>query len=128
MPNFLASLNSRQIACDVEDELRFHLEMLELKYAQHGISAAEAKAAALRRFGNVEKFKRQCVQIRRRSSLLQRFLKTLLTTLVPLGLAIHLLSSERNVTRIGHILIIIAIFGRLLLYVRGLTPRNPQCS
>src|ERR1044072_3293507 len=51
---------------DVEEELQFHIEMLERKYAQEGMSAAQAKAAASRRFGNLEPVKRQCVTIRKR--------------------------------------------------------------
>ena len=128
MHNLLESLISRQIACDVEEELQFHLEMLERKYAQAGLSATEAKAAAFRRFGNLERTRNQCVRIRSRNSLPRRLLKTFLVVLVPLGLAIHLLSSEIKVAHIGDMLIAIAIFGRLLLYVRGLAPRKPECS
>ena len=38
------------------------------------------------------------------------------------GLVIQTLSSDYKVARIGGVLIMIAIFGRLLLYVRGLGP------
>jgi|SRR5687767_7180888 len=113
-------------AVEVEEELRFHIEMLERKYAQDGMSAADAKAAASRRFGNLERVKQQCVAISRRSSLPQRALKTTTLLLALIGLPIHLLSSEYRVARIGVMLITIAISGRLLLYARGLspTPRN----
>ena len=115
---------------DVEEELQFHIEMLERKYAQQGISATEAKAAASRRFGNLERVKRQCVTIRKRSSLLQRVLKTSLILIALGGLVIHMLSSDYKVGRIGSVLIMIAIAGRLLLYVRGLTlpARNSEKS
>jgi hypothetical protein len=121
----------RKTSLDVAEELQFHIEMLELKYAQQGLSAAEAKAAALRRFGNLETVKRQCVTISRRSSLLRRVLKTSSILIALTGLAIDLLSSHYKVAHIGDTLIMIAIAGRLLLYVRGLTPRSsekPECS
>ncbi|HKG60790.1 MAG TPA: permease prefix domain 1-containing protein [Pyrinomonadaceae bacterium] len=124
-------MRTRKTSLDVAEELQFHIEMLELKYAQQGLSAAEAKAAALRRFGNLETVKRQCVTISRRSSLLRRFLKTSAILIALTGLAIHMLSSHYKVAHIGDTLIMIAIAGRLLLYVRGLTPRNsekPECS
>ena len=114
--------NRKQILFDVEDELQFHIEMLERKYVQDGMSAAAARAAALRRFGSLEKSIKQCVNIRSRNSLLRRVIKTSLIILGLTGFAIRILSSDRHVDHIGDILIMIAIFSRLLLYVRGLSP------
>ena len=124
---------TRKTSLDVEEELQFHIEMLERKYAQQGLSTAEAKSAASRRFGNLETVKRQCVTIRKRSSSLQRVLKLSLILIALAGLAIFMLSSDYRVGRIGSVLIMIAIAGRLLLYVRGLTlparnPEKPECS
>ena len=123
----------KQIVFDVEDELQFHIEMLERKYVQDGMSAAAAKAAALRRFGSLEKAMKQCVDIRNRNSLLRRVLKISLIFIALAGLAIHMLSSDYKVGHIGSVLIMIAIAGRLLLYVRGLTlptgnSEKPECS
>ena len=112
----------KQIVFEIEDELHFHIEMLERKYVQDGMSAAAAKAAALRRFGSLEKAMKQCVDIRSRNSLRRRVLKASLIILGLIGLSIRILSSDRHVDHIGDILIMIAIFSRLLLYVRGLSP------
>ena len=124
-------MKPRKTSLDVEEELQFHIEMLERKYTQEGMPAAEAKAAALRRFGNLERVKQQCVTISKRSSPLRRVLKTSSILIAFTGLAIHTLSSDNNVAHMGDTLTMIAIAGRLLLYVRGLTPRNsekPECS
>lgn len=118
----------QQIALDVEDELQFHLQMLERKYVQQGMGAAEATRAALRQFGNLERYKRQCVQISRRNSVLRRSLKLLLILIGFAGLLIRIQNVDYKISRVGVMLIAIAIAGRLLLYVRGLTPRNPECS
>ena len=132
IPNLLN--RHQKTSLDVEEELQFHIEMLERKYSQQGMSAATAKASAFRRFGNLETVKRQCVTIKTRSSLLRRVLKTSSILIAFTGLAIHLLSSDYKVGRIGSVLIMIAGAGRLLLYVRGLRPsaiRNsekPECS
>jgi hypothetical protein len=120
--NLFKNSNRKQIVFEVEDELQFHIEMLERKYIQDGMSAAAAKAAALRRFGSLERAMKHCVDIRSRNSLLRRVLKTSLILLGLTGLPIRILSSDRNVDHIGDIFIMIAIFGRLLLYVRGLSP------
>jgi hypothetical protein len=119
--NLLNRRRSR-IAFDVEEELQFHIEMLERKFTAHGMSHADAKAAALKRFGNPDRVKRQCVEISRRRSPLRRALKTFSILLLIIGLAIHVLSSDYKVARIGNLFTAIAIFGRLLLYVRGLSP------
>jgi len=103
---------------EVEEELRFHLEMLERKYTQQGMTPAEAKSAALTRFGNLERIKKQCINIRGRSSLLRRVLKLASILIALSGLAIHFLGPDYKVVRIGHVLIMIAISHRLLLYVR----------
>jgi hypothetical protein len=111
-------------AFEVEEELQFHLEMLERKYIQQGMSAAEAKTAALRRFGDLERIKKRCVNIRSRNSLLRRVLKVSSVLIALTGLAIHFLGSDYKIVRIGTMLIMIAISGRLLLYVRD----NPERS
>ena len=116
----------QKTSLDVEEELRFHIELLERKYAQQGLSAIAAKAAALRRFGNLETVKRQCVTIRKRSSLLRRALKLSSILIALTGFVVHTFSSDYKVGRIGSMLIMIAIAGRLLLYVRGLSPTNQK--
>ena len=126
MKTILAKLlripNRKQIVFEVEDELHFHIEMLERKYIQDGMSAAAAKTAALRRFGSLEKAMKQCVAIRSRNSLVRRIIKISLIILALTGFSIRILSSERNFDHLGDLLIMIAIAGRLLLYVRGLSP------
>ena len=113
-------------AVEVEEELRFHIEMLEHKYAQQGMCAADAKAAAVKRFGNLERVKRQCVQISSRNSRLRRLLKISLVFIALIGLTIHVFSTDPKVAHIGDTLVLIAISGRLLLYVRGLAPSIPR--
>lgn len=112
----------QRTALDVEEELLFHVEMLERKYIQLGMSAEEARTAALRRFGNLERVKRQCVTISKRSSRLRRALKTASILLALAGLSIRLLAFDYRVARVGDTLIMIAVAGRFLLYVRGLSP------
>jgi hypothetical protein len=120
LSNLIIRPNRKKTACEVDDELQFHIEMLERKYAQQGMSDAHAKAAALKRFGNFERVKKQCVDISRRNSLVRRVFKWSSILIALTGIAIQTLSSDYKVARIGNLLIVIAIVGRLLLYVRGL--------
>ena len=120
--NLFKNPNRKQIVFEVEDELQFHIEMLERKYVDDGMSAAAAKAAALRRFGSLERAMKQCVYIRSRNSRLRRVLKMSSILLLLTGLSIRILSSDLKVDHMGDVLMMIAIAGRLLLYVRGLSP------
>ena len=116
----------KKTAREVEEELQFHIDMLERKYTQQGMPDAHAKAAALKRFGNLERVKKECVDITRRNSLPRRVLKSASILIALTGLAIHSLNSDYKVARIGTMLITIAVSGRLLVYVRGLSPNTPK--
>jgi putative ABC transport system permease protein len=47
----------RRLERDLDDEMRFHLEMEEAVHLRAGSSAAEARALALKSFGGVERYK-----------------------------------------------------------------------
>ena len=126
LTNLLMRRNRGKTAFEVEEELQFHMDMLQRKYMQHGMSAAEAKAAAAKRFGNFERVKQQCVDISSRSSLLRRVLKVSSVLIALTGVLIHIVSPDYKITRIGTMFIMIAVFGRLLLYVRGLPRHVPN--
>jgi hypothetical protein len=106
----------------IEEELRFHLEMLTQQHLQQNMPLTEAQDAALKRFGNVELIKDQCVQISRRNRPLIRALKSFLILVFLVGVLLRVFGTELGVTRAGDVLIAIALLGRLFFYVRGLNP------
>jgi hypothetical protein len=53
------------VAREVDEELSLHVEMLTRQYVARGMSATEARAAALHRFGDVEALRESCVHIGR---------------------------------------------------------------
>ena len=107
---------------EVEEELRLHIDLLLHENIKRGMSAEEARSATLKRFGNVDRVKNECVEICRRSRPLQRALKICAILLILTGLFVRITSTDRHFDHIGSTLIVIAIAGRLLLYVRSLTP------
>lgn len=111
-----------QIEREIEEELRFHLELLTQEHLRQNASLREAEASALRRFGNIQQIKDQCVEISGRQSPLIRALKSLLIPVFLFGVLLRVFSTEIHFLRIGDLLIFVAILGRLLLYVRGLNP------
>ena len=106
----------------IEDELRFHLELLTEHNLERNMPLPAAKDAALKRFGNVEQIKEQCVEITRNNRPLIRALKFILILVFLAGVCVRIFSPELHLTRIGDVLIYVAVLGRLLFYVRGLNP------
>ena len=63
----------RNLGADLDDELRFHLEMREQEYRAAGMSAAEARAAVIERFGDVARVRESCSDIDQRRERRMRF-------------------------------------------------------
>jgi hypothetical protein len=118
----LRYFDSGQIKCEIDEELRFHLELLTEALQQRDMPLAHAKDAALERFGNVDQIRTQCIEISRRNRPALRALKSLLVVIVLTGVLVRVLGTEFHVTRLGDLLITVGILGRLLVYVRGLNP------
>ena len=114
--------SSDAIEREVEEELRFHLDSLTEQQLQNVDTLEEARAAALRRFGNVEQVKDECVEISERRRPFTRALKSFLILTFLTGIFLRIFATELHVERVGQMLIAIAIMGRLFLYVRGLKP------
>ena len=53
----------RNLEADLDDELRFHIEMREQEYRAAGMSADEARAAVIARFGDVARVRQTCTEI-----------------------------------------------------------------
>lgn len=115
-------INSTSVEREVEEELRFHLDLLTEKYIARGISRAEAEGFAASRFGNVDQIRDQCLEISMRNSPQARALKSLLVLVFLIGIFVRIMGTEYHVTRMGTVLMMVGLLGRLLLYVRGLNP------
>ena len=109
---------------DIEEQLRLHLELLTQEHLQQDMSLAEAREAALIRFGNVEQIKDQCVQISRRNQSFVRAVTPFLIVVVIAGVLAHTNSTDINVRHFGDLLVAIPVLTRLLLYARGLNPSS----
>jgi hypothetical protein len=106
----------------IEEELRFHLDRLTEQNLERDMALPDARQAALKRFGNVEQIKEQCAEISRNNRPLIRALKFFLILVFVAGVFVRIFSPELHLTRVGDILIFVAIMGRLFFYVRGLNP------
>lgn len=112
----------RELELEVEEELRLHVDLLLREYTKRGMSPKDAQAAMRKRFGDLDRFKKECLKISRRNQPLQRMLNRLAIVLVLIGVALRLGSRDIHVAHIGDTFVAIAVSGRLLLYVRSLSP------
>lgn len=120
---FFKPLNHAEIGREVEEELRFHIELLTQKL-QFDLPLEEARAVALKRFGNIEQIKDECVEISRRSHPLILALKSFLILVFLAGVLLRVFVSEYHVKHCADILIAVGILGRLLIYARGVRPSS----
>ena len=117
-------LDRRQDTREIEEELRFHLDELTEENCRQNIPWDQARALAQQRFGNLEEFRDQSVEISRRNHPAKRALKFLASLVFLMGIVVRLFSHEYHVTRVGTILMAVGVLGRLLLYVRCLSPSS----
>lgn len=110
---------------EIEEELRFHIELRAQDNERRGLAPDEARAAALERFGDYEQIKAACHEISR-SKLENEFamqaLKGFIWVMFGIGLTLRLTSDLRQLHTVGDVLVSIAILWRLLLYVRAAQP------
>src|SRR5262249_26883653 len=109
---------------EIDDELGLHLDLLTEENCRNDMPFEEARNAAHRRFGNVEQIKDQCVEISKRHHPALVAFKAFLILVFLSGVLIRVFSPEYHVTRVGDILIFVAVLSRVLLYLRGLSPRS----
>jgi len=114
----------QRVERDIEEELRWHIELLTQEHLQHDMSFAEARDAALRRFGNVAQIKDECVEISRTNQPFVRAVTPFLIVVVVVGILARIYSTDIQVRHFGALLIAIPILIRLLLYARGLNPSS----
>ncbi len=114
----------KEIEREIEEQLRFHVELLAQANLEQDMSPEKAKETALKRFGDVDQIRDQCAQISRRSQPLMRVLKTLFLLLFLCGVLLRVFFTELHITHLGDLLIIVPALGRLLLYVRTLQPSS----
>lgn len=107
---------------EIDEELGFHLELLTQAYLRQGLSAEDAKDAAVRRFGSVERTSKECLAISMPAHPLLVVLKSFLLLVFLTGIMVRMLGIDHATRTLGQLLIVVPILGRLLLYVRSLNP------
>jgi hypothetical protein len=112
---------------EVEDELRFHIEMRTRDNIAAGMSPEDAVADAMRRFGNFEHIRLTCEEIRReRLAGAMKLAKILLWIMLGFGLTLEMSARLDAMRLVGQFLIIIATLSILLIHLREKHPNQTR--
>src|SRR5262245_52052346 len=116
--------SSTRVEREVDDELRFHIEMRARDNFAAGMTKEEAEASALRRFGNYQCVKDACCEISRErlAGMNLKTIKGIIWVMLGCGLTLKIGSGIKSVAQAGEILTVIAILWRLWLYLRAAQP------
>jgi len=118
IPNLPINVDAIDVRRDIEEELQFHVDMCARDYESQGLSREEAGVLAKRRMGDVNAVKRQCVQIQMRTRMRVKAVSVLCATIFVLGIVVKLSTDDYRVARTGTVLIMIALIGGLLAFVK----------
>ncbi|MGH9847183.1 MAG: permease prefix domain 1-containing protein [Blastocatellia bacterium] len=113
---------------EIEDELRFHIEMRTRDSVAAGLAPEEAVADALRRFGDYDRVKAMCREIseERRARMNSKTIKGIIWAMLGCGLTLRLTSEIRTLAQVGDVLIWIAVLWRLLIHLRATAPEQQR--
>src|ERR1041385_8020927 len=115
-------LGGGRVRREIDEELHLHIELLTVEHCRQNIPWEQAQAEAMKRFGNVEQIRDECVKIARRNQSVVLALKWFFACVFLFGILVRLFSTDYHVTRIGDLLMEVGALGRVLLYLRGKSP------
>lgn len=114
--------DSRRVPREVEEELQFHLDLLTEEHCRPDVPWEQAHAEAIKRFGNVEQIRDECVRIAGRNQPFVWALKWFFGFVFVTGVLVRIFGMDYHVTRVGNILMMVGVLSRLLLYLRITNP------
>ena len=117
-----------QLVREVETELRFHIEMRTRANIENGMTPDEGRHAAVQSFGDFERVKNNCCEIRRSlpfdSTPLKMGLHIAIATLAGFAALWAVNVSHHNFTGVVRQLIAIAVLTYLFIVVRGVSSKR----
>ena len=116
-----APVRSEAAVREIEDELRFHVEMRARDNIAAGMSPEDAVADAMRRFGDIDQIRAVCEGIRKeRLAGIMKVIKGCAWVILGCGLVLKMSSNIVGV--VGDFLILISLLWRLLIHLREMQP------
>jgi len=117
-----APVRSEEADREIENELRFHIEMRTRDNLAAGMAPADALADAMRRFGDFDHIRAVCEEIRKeRLTGVMKVVKGVTWVMIGCGITLKL-TSKLALRDVGDFLILIAILWRVLIHLRQMRP------
>ncbi|MGH9835728.1 MAG: permease prefix domain 1-containing protein [Blastocatellia bacterium] len=108
---------------EIEDELRFHIEMRTRDNIEAGMTPEDAVADAMRRFGDFDHIQAICEEIRKeRRAGVMKVIKGITWLMIGCGLTLKTAASVQTLRDVGDFLIVIALLWRVLIHLRQTQP------
>lgn len=108
---------------EIDEELRFHIEMRARDNTAAGMSTEDAVADAMRRFGDFDQVRAVCEEIRKeRLAGVMKIAKGLIWIMFGCGLMLKLAANVDGLRVVGHFMILISVLWRLLIHLREMQP------
>ena len=118
-----APVRSEAAGREIEDELLFHIEMRAHDNITAGMSPEDAVADAMRRFGDFDRIRAVCEEIRKeRLAGIMKVIKGGAWVILGCGLMLKISSTIVALRHVGDFLILIALLWRLLIHLREMQP------
>lgn len=114
-------MKDKHTTMEIEEELRFHLQMRIAENIAGGMTPTQARADALSRFGDIEEIRQACLLIDRDSHL--KPFNRLLSCLGVGGVALWASGIGPTLNVLGEMFALIALLASVLIYLRLKTPQ-----
>jgi hypothetical protein len=122
--NLLAELSNTfrrsSLEQEIDDELRFHIDLRIAENLDAGMTHDEAKADALRRFGDLSKIRAKCLAIDRQGMTTARH--ALLRILIVFGIVLRVSNIDDGINVFGQMVVILGVLCSLLDWLRSRLP------
>ncbi len=114
---------SEAVDREIEDELRFHIELRTRDNIEAGMSPEEAEADAMRRFGDFGHIRTICEEIRKEKVAgVMKVIKGIIWLMIGCGLTLKMAAAVQTLRDVGDFLIVIALLWRVLIHLRQMRP------
>jgi hypothetical protein len=118
-----APVRSKADAREIEDELRYHIEMRARDNIAAGMTPEDAMSDAMRRFGDFDQIQAVCEEIRKeRLASVMKVIKGVTWVMIGCGLTLKMSAGVQQLHQVGDFLILIAILWRALIHLRQMQP------
>ena len=112
---------------EIEDELRYHIELRARDNIAAGMSPEDAEADAMRRFGDFDQIRADCEEIKKeRMAGVMKVNKGSAWVMLGCGLMLKMSSRIFAFQNVGEFLILIAILWRVLIHLREMQTERPR--